>query len=170
MREQTVPFRGKRSTTPGARSALRTVAVILARYEMRSLKRLYDEFDHDILLPLLLGEIALYNIGVLENGGPLGDDGDDDPDTEAYDCPLRPCNAYSIAAATGLPRETVRRKICRLVELGWISKRSNGHLYVTAHALAHFGNLLRSRDLPELLQIADRVRCLMHQAGEVPVK
>lgn len=165
-----LPTRTKAAETGLTRSALRTVAVILARHEMRNLKRLYDEFEHDILLPLLLGEIALHNIGVLENRGELPDDidPDDDRDTEIYDCPLRPCNAYSIAAATGLPRETVRRKIGRLVELGWISKRPNGHLYVTTHALAHFGSLLRSRDLPELLQTADRVRFMLDQRDEVP--
>lgn len=172
MTNQTaVPTGTNAAETGFTRGALRTVAVILARHEMRSLKRLYDDFEHDILLPLLLGEIALHNIGVLENRGEFADDigpddGDDD-DTGIYHCPLKPCNAYSIAAATGLPRETVRRKIGRLVELGWISKRANGHLYVTAHALAHFGSLLRSRDLPELLQTADKVRFMLHQPEEV---
>ncbi len=76
---------------------------------------------------------------------------------------LRPCNAYSIAAATGLPRETVRRKIARLTELGWINRRRNGHLYVSSDALAKFGEVLFSRELPELLAIADRARRLMKQ-------
>ena len=49
-----------------ARSALRTLAVILARHEIRNLKRLYDEFDHDVMLPLLLGEIALHNVGAFD--------------------------------------------------------------------------------------------------------
>ena len=57
----------------------------------------------------------------------------------------------------------MRRKIGRLVELGWVSKRHNGHLYVTSHALEHFGTLLRSRELPELLETGDRVRKLMNE-------
>ena len=64
-----LPTRTKAAETGLTRNALRTVAVILARHEMRNLKRLYDDFEHDILLPLLLGEIALHNIGVLENRG-----------------------------------------------------------------------------------------------------
>lgn len=145
------------SRPPDSRGALRTVAVILARHQIRSLKRLYDEFEHDIMLPLLLGEIALHNIGALENGRPVVGSGE----AVRYldkDCNLKPCNAYSIAAATGLPRETVRRKIGRLVELGWINKRHNGHLYVSSSALEHFGQLLNSRELPELLETAAQVR------------
>lgn len=144
---------GAASTGNGAAS-LRAAAVMLARYQISSLRRLFEEFERDILLPLLLGEIALHNIGALENGceSDLGDD------PAQIVGALRPCNAYSIAAATGLPRETVRRKIVRLVALGWISREDNGHLYLTPRAIEHFGRLLGSRDLPELLDTADRIR------------
>jgi hypothetical protein len=132
---------------------LRSVATILARYEMRKLKRLLNDFDNDIMLPLLLGEIAMHNVGVLENGA-----------EHKPEMSLRPCNAYSIAAATGLPRETVRRKIGRLVEQGWVEKCDNGHLYMARRTLDHFSGLLQSRDLPELLDTADRVRALLEAA------
>ena len=39
----------------------------------------------------------------------------------------RGCNALSIAAATGLPRETVRRKMGRLVEMGILVRRDAGN-------------------------------------------
>lgn len=133
---------------------LRAAAVLLARYQIRSLRRVFEDFERDILLPILLGEIALHNIGALENGGDAILSGD----TEQIALRLRPCNAYSIAAATGLPRETVRRKIVRLVELGWITRRDNGHLYLTPQAIEYFGALLGSRDLPELLDTAERIR------------
>ncbi|NMG75875.1 hypothetical protein GPA25_13995 [Aromatoleum diolicum] len=133
---------------------MRAAAVMLARYQIYSLRRLFEEFERDILLPLLLGEIALHNIGALENSGESVFSGD----AEQIAYTLRPCNAYSIAAATGLPRETVRRKIVRLVELGWITRQENGHLYLTPRAIEHFGKLLGSRDLPELLDAAERIR------------
>ncbi len=38
----------------------------------------------------------------------------------------RGCNALSIAEATGLPRETVRRKMNRLVEMGILVRRGAG--------------------------------------------
>ncbi|MBD5801209.1 hypothetical protein AZOA_06160 [Azoarcus sp. Aa7] len=135
-------------------SPLRTAAILLARYQISSLRRLFEEFERDILLPLLLGEIALHNIGALENSGEASVSIDGD----RFAAVMRPCNAYSIAAATGLPRETVRRKIVRLVELGWITRRGNGHLFLTPRAIEHFGKLLGSRDLPELLDTADRIR------------
>ncbi len=147
--------------------AIKSVALLLARHEIRRLRRWFDEFDRDILLPILLGEIALYNIGSLESG-PNGSahrrsPGDTDVGAAETGCALRPCNAYSIAAATGLPRETVRRKIVRLVELGWIERRDNGHLFVTEAALTHFGSVLNSRELPEVIETADQARSLLAQ-------
>ncbi|WP_211167139.1 hypothetical protein [Aromatoleum evansii] len=135
-------------------SPIRAAAILLARYQIKSLRRLFEEFERDILLPLLLGEIALHNIGALENSG----EANVSIDGDRFAAVMRPCNAYSIAAATGLPRETVRRKIVRLVELGWITRRGNGHLFLTPRAIEHFGALLGSRDLPELLDTADRIR------------
>jgi hypothetical protein len=148
---------------PRRQAALRSVALLLARYEIRNLRRLYDEFEQDILLPILLGEIALHNIGAREHAIEMRPSESATDAGEEPPCSLKPCNAYSIAAATGLPRETVRRKIARLVELGWISKRHNGHLYVTSRALRHFGEILSSRDLGELLDMADRVRQLLRE-------
>ena len=160
-----------RASVPAKKPApsLRNAAVMLAGYQIRGLRRLFEEFERDILLPILLGEIALHNIGVLEQCFTCErfDSADDcvmnevgDADLDRDFCPLRPCNAYSISVATGLPRETVRRKIGRLVELGWIRRRRNGHLYLTRRALTHFGTLLCTRELPEFLEIADRLRKL----------
>ncbi|HZP98841.1 MAG TPA: helix-turn-helix domain-containing protein [Reyranella sp.] len=42
----------------------------------------------------------------------------------------RGINAMSIAAATGIPRETVRRKLKRLVERGYITEKTRGHYVV----------------------------------------
>ncbi|WP_211168964.1 hypothetical protein [Aromatoleum toluvorans] len=140
-------------------SPLRAAAILLARYQIRSLRRLFEEFERDILLPLLLGEIALHNLGALENNSESALD----LDADRLASVMRPCNAYSIAAATGLPRETVRRKIVHLVELGWIVRRENGHLFLTPRAIDHFGSLLGSRDLPELLDTADRIRRRMQE-------
>ncbi|HJV28453.1 MAG TPA: hypothetical protein VJ673_22435 [Aromatoleum sp.] len=149
----TAPTTRPAALDPGAK-VLRAAAVLLARYQIRSLRRLFEEFERDILLPILLGEIALHNLGALENGLSAGIF----DDMSSLMTRLRPCNAYSIAAATGLPRETVRRKIARLADLGWITRQGNGHLFLTQQAVQHFGDLLGSRDLPELLETADKLR------------
>ena len=44
----------------------------------------------------------------------------------------RGCNALSIAEATGLPRETVRRKMKRLVDMGFLVRRDGGDYVMRA--------------------------------------
>jgi hypothetical protein len=45
-----------------------------------------------------------------------------------------PINLQSIADYSGIPRETVRRKLRDLERLGWISRRDKGYLVVTSQA------------------------------------
>lgn len=142
---------------PPAR-AMQAAVLLLVRDEVYKLRRRYEEFDRDILLPILLGEIALHNIGALENAADTASEGQSRSRGARA---MRPCNTYSIAAATDLPRETVRRKIGSLVERGWIHRHDNGHLFVTAAALKHFGTQMEARELPELLELAERVRKLV---------
>ena len=53
-----------------------------------------------------------------------------DPDTRLSDLPA--CNAYSISESLGIPRETVRRKVKKLIDMGWVERRESGDLTVTA--------------------------------------
>jgi predicted transcriptional regulator len=46
----------------------------------------------------------------------------------------RPLNAHSIAEATGLPRETVRRKLKFLVQKGVLIERDGGYIYKPGYA------------------------------------
>ncbi|NBC46811.1 MAG: helix-turn-helix domain-containing protein [Gammaproteobacteria bacterium] len=45
-----------------------------------------------------------------------------------------PINLQSIADYSGIPRETVRRKLRDLEQLGWIVRRDNGYLVATTRA------------------------------------
>lgn len=45
-----------------------------------------------------------------------------------------PINLQSIADCSGIPRETVRRKVRDLEGAGWIVKRENGYLLASAEA------------------------------------
>jgi hypothetical protein len=45
-----------------------------------------------------------------------------------------PINLQSIADYSGIPRETVRRKLRDLERLGWIRRREKGYLIATAQA------------------------------------
>ena len=46
----------------------------------------------------------------------------------------RSVNAYSLAQYTGIPRETARRKLARLIELGWVRVDAQGDLVPTMRA------------------------------------
>jgi DNA-binding IclR family transcriptional regulator len=43
-------------------------------------------------------------------------------------------NALSIAEYTGIPRETVRRKVNELIQKGWVTRDDNGDLVPTPKA------------------------------------
>lgn len=48
----------------------------------------------------------------------------------------QPINIQSIAECSAIPRETVRRKVHKLQELGFIERNSSGMLKVTAKAMS----------------------------------
>ena len=147
------------------RRTIKAVALVLARHEIRSLRRWFEDFDRDILLPILLGEIALHNIGALQNGvarrestRPITATPSVPRDTRPADCGLKPCNAYSIAAATGLPRETVRRKIGRLEELGWVTRVPEGGVVVSGRCIDHTYETTYPETFFELLETYSHLR------------
>ena len=48
--------------------------------------------------------------------------------------PVEPINIQSVADFLGMPKETVRRKINSLIDLGWVERDANGALAATAKA------------------------------------
>jgi hypothetical protein len=60
-------------------------------------------------------------------------------------------NARSIASSLGLPKETVRRKVCELISAGWLVRRSS-RLYFTARA---YQQLAPVREQIERLAVAN---------------
>ena len=83
-------------------------------------------YDGDLTLCLVLGEIASRNTERFydERRGyqPASFNGQ-----RQY----LPCNALSISDVTGIPRETVRRKLAKLVDLGWIEKTPDDMYVIT---------------------------------------
>jgi len=140
-----------------ARRQQRMAALLLSRYNLRYMVRLYEAFEGDLLLPIVLGEVGLYNVGGL---------GLDDQSLAAIRCseddfgklPLRPCNAFSISSSTGIPRETVRRKVSHLIQLGWIARDVKGGLTITAKAANLCLEPFDQENLADFLSTADRIR------------
>ncbi|RAK59354.1 hypothetical protein DJ021_05800 [Phenylobacterium hankyongense] len=58
-------------------------------------------------------------------------------------------NGRSIAESLGIPKETVRRKVAELIEMGWFARR-DGKLYFTAEA---YRQLAPVRDQLETLAV-----------------
>jgi DNA-binding MarR family transcriptional regulator len=50
------------------------------------------------------------------------------------DVPASPINLQSVAECSGIPRETVRRKVRQLEDRGWVDRREDGVLTVTEKA------------------------------------
>ena len=63
--------------------------------------------------------------------------------------------------ATGIPRETVRRKIGKLEKKGWIVKNDQGEVFMSDTVSEHFTNTLNKRILTELLVTSKRIKELL---------
>lgn len=88
-------------------------------YIEHSLK-VYKIFDGDLILPIILGVIAHYTISIIaKKFGYNADEVLHYMKNGDYSL-LLPCNANSISEYTGIPRETVRRKLKKLKDKGWI--------------------------------------------------
>jgi len=134
------------------------------------LARVRKSFDGDIDAALVLGEIGHYNIRKnfqqifsLDQASISGAGEaiiESIPDTALF----KGTNAMSISCATGIPRETVRRKIQWLEQRGWISKDDTGALTVTDLPSKDFADF-NYETMERFIATADKVSQIMEQAS-----
>ena len=123
------------------------------------LRRVNREFENDLTACVVLGEIAQHNIRGLmreklpRSGLPSGEFAT----REIVAANLRRCNAHSVAEASGIPRETVRRKIEKLVDWGYITRDAKGGLALKPGVSRHFKAFDR-QTIVDLCALAERVR------------
>lgn len=113
---------------------------ISGRYMLEHLARLYRAFDGDIVAALVLGTVGQHNARrfydeVVSHSRQTYDELRKASSNHAR---LRPCNTMSISMSTGIPRETVRRKVQWLIQKGWLRREGRDKLYVTEAAAHHF--------------------------------
>lgn len=96
--------------------------------------RVHRQFEGDLVAALVLATVANRNMqryyeDVARKSGEGLDKLVDAGDHLAH---MRHCNAYSVASATGIPRETVRRKVRWLEQKGWLTVGTRGELSIPA--------------------------------------
>lgn len=108
----------------------RELSYLIGRFVTDHLIRVHRLFEGDLTAAVVLATIAQHNVQryyeeVARSSEPgldrLVEVGDHLPH-------LRHCNALSVSAATGIPRETVRRKVRWLEQKGWITVGERGQL------------------------------------------
>lgn len=115
------------------------ISWLINDFVLKYLNSLYEEFQGDLILPIVLGELAHQNISrIMSRGQPVDSFKSDISSLEALRDVLAPCNPFSISEATGIPRETVRRKFDALLKLGWIERVSPRGYLITPLVVERF--------------------------------
>ena len=135
------------------------VTYVLGRFFTEHLIRVYKAFDGDLTAAIVLGTIGQYNYRRYYD-----EIGKDAPEgfqhlaaRGAHLEHARPCNAMSVSQSTGIPRETVRRKIRELIARGWLRREGPDELFVTREPSRHFAEF----DLETLDHFYDAARRIM---------
>lgn len=113
-----------------------TLQPVWVEEHLKLLCELRRMFGADLDKPIILGVIGQRHFATVVR--PY------DYDTALQgDVPIdmsRLTNVESIATATGIPRETVRRKVNELIEAGWVRKGNRGALIVAETATEALGS------------------------------
>lgn len=140
------------------------MSMMKTRFIVPHLIALYHKFEGDLLLVVVLGEIAIRNMQGIFQVRP------EEPYT-VHDLAaerafienrftqerMRPANTLSLSVSTGIPRETVRRKVDKLVALGWVERKENNHLYLSSKVSQE----LREFDREETIRFSIALGALM---------
>mgnify|MGYP001373267279 CR=1 FL=1 len=139
------------------------ISLLMSHFFIGYLRDLYHHFDGDLALVIVLGEIAHHNTAdhFSVQAGAHPDLTEQLTSDESLRKKLPTCNAYSLAAATGMPRETIRRKIATLEKLGWVERAERKEVRITSKVGEHFQLDFNLSLLSELFKTVDRIRGLL---------
>lgn len=132
----------------------------------RQMKSLYRTFAGDLVMAMVMSEIWQYNLGrYFDRSGAEGAT-KILKNPEVRQTVLPPCNAYSISQVLGVPSETVRRKVFKLVELGWVKRGSDGELISTEKCDAHFAPEYTVEFMREFISTARHIVGMLAERNE----
>jgi predicted transcriptional regulator len=136
------------------------IAILMGWFFLRHLNSLYHKFNGDILSALVLGEIAHHNICHYFSSGRAKQAVESvDFSSEQARARLQPCNPFSLSAATGIPRETCRRKVRALEKQGLIERHPSGGYVIPSGIGKRFGDTNR-KTLSDLLELIRELECI----------
>ena len=136
------------------------ISHLISSFTVSMMGKLYHQFDGDMVQIIVLGEISMRNVDQFFRKG-----GADVPeklldDVERRGKLLQSCNVLSISEATGIPRETVRRKVALLIEKGWLIRDARKRLTVAPGSGDRFVRS-NARTAVEILELAARIQALL---------
>lgn len=136
------------------------ISHLISGFTVPMLRHLYHQFDGDLVEILVLGEISLRNVDRFfrKDGAAVHEKLLDDAERRGQ--LLQPCNVLSIAEATGIPRETVRRKVARLIDKGWLARDERKRLIVRKGAGDKFVKA-NAKTALEILELAAKLQALL---------
>ena len=144
------------------------ISHLIAGFTVPLMRNLYHQFDGDMVQMMILGEISLHNVSQFFRQG-----GADVPeklldDLQRRDQLMQSCNALSISEATGIPRETVRRKVEQLLEKGWLYRDEHKRLMVRQGVSTGFARR-NAETTQEILALAAKLQTLLQAADADPL-
>jgi len=102
---------------------------------------LYKNFDGDLLLPVILGVVAHHTIARVSKFYNYDARKIVEYMKSGDNHLLLPCNALSISEYTGIPRETVRRKLAKLIQKGWLRQNEKSEVFLDPSIQGIFDDL-----------------------------
>lgn len=138
------------------------IALHMSHLTVNYLRMVHDAFGGDLTLAIVLGEIAHHSmVRYFPARGP------DARYTgrlteEVIDRSQMPsCSASALARATGLPRETVRRKLLELEERGWVERAPDRRVRISPAVSEQFLGTFNVQLVERLLETSERIEELL---------
>ncbi len=116
------------------------VSYLIGTFVSDHLLRAYRLFDGDLTAAVVLANVAHHNVQRYydEIGSKAPEGFDALVAADAHRGSLRHCNTHSLSEATGIPRETVRRKVRLLEARGLLTVGERGELTVAPRVAKRF--------------------------------
>lgn len=117
----------------------------IRRFNLRD----FQACDQDPVMAMIAAEIWLYSISRLMRRDIPADLSKALSDEQIRERLLPKCNTHSLSQFLGIPNQTVRRKVKKLMDMDWVTKGPKGELAISAKCEEFFNaefNLETMRD------------------------